>query len=66
MGLEHGGVDRPNGPAHEHHASVAELKEHNVSKFQVQLLLELEFHSREQGNKKRKEEMQAIMMADCL
>ncbi len=31
MGLEHGRIDRPNGPAHEHHASVAELEEKNVS-----------------------------------
>jgi hypothetical protein len=32
LGLEHGGVDGPNCPAHEHHAGVAELKEHNFSK----------------------------------
>ena len=38
---------------------MAELKEHNVSKFQVEMILELEFNCKEQGNRKREEEMLA-------
>jgi hypothetical protein len=33
LGLEHGGVDGPNSPTHEHYASVAELEEHIVRLF---------------------------------